>query len=150
MWNREGVALSSEIPPTFWQSWPFKLLIALAAMALLWLAYSLRLRAVAARIRDRMAERLGERERISRELHDMLLQSVQALILRFQFAADDLPRGAPARAALEEALDQADRVVEEGRGRVHALRLPGGDSAIETVLRDLAARQGFGPESIST
>ena len=66
MWNREGVALSSEIPPTFWQSWPFKLLIALAAMALLWLAYSLRLRAVAARVRDRMAERLGERERISR------------------------------------------------------------------------------------
>jgi signal transduction histidine kinase len=108
------------------------------------LAYSLRLRAVASRIQMRMAERIEERERIARELHDTLLQSVQALTLRFQLAVDDLPEKAPARPALEEAIDRADEAIAEGRDRVRGLRSLQ-DSDIERVIEGLIRQQAFDP-----
>ena len=63
-----------------------------------WLAYRLRMAQVASRIRTRLEERMGERERIARELHDTLLQSVQGLVLRFQSVAHRMPPGEPSRA----------------------------------------------------
>ena len=143
VWNRRGAALEFEIPPTFFQSWPFYLLCALLALALLWLGYSLRLRAVADRIRLRMAERVEERERIARELHDTLLQSVQSLTLRFQLAVQDLPEQIAARPALENAIDQADAVIAEGRDRVRDLRLLQDGSDLRAVMAELVERQAF-------
>ncbi|MCW1430637.1 sensor histidine kinase [Novosphingobium sp. JCM 18896] len=143
VWNRKGATLNFEIEPTFVQSWPFKLLCAAALLALLWFAYSMRLRSVAERIRMRMTERAEERERIARELHDTLLQSVQALTLRFQLAADDLPEGAPERASLITAIDTADKVIAEGRDRVRELRTQQ-DGDLEQMLCDLIARLEFG------
>lgn len=142
VWNRAGATLTLEIRPTFVQSWPFKLLSAAALLALVWLAYSMRVRVVAGRIRLRMAERFEERERIARELHDTLLQAIQSLTLRFQLAVDDLPPKEPGRPSLIQAIDTADRVIAEGRDRVHDLRSrEGGD--IEQVVRDLIAQQDF-------
>jgi signal transduction histidine kinase/ligand-binding sensor domain-containing protein len=144
VWNQTGATLDFTIQPTFFQSWPFRVLVGLALLGLLWLAYSFRLRAIAHRIRQRMAERIGERERIARELHDTLLQSVQSLTLRFQLAVDDLPAKAAARPALEEAIDRADRVIAEGRDRVRDLR-PLQDTDIKQIIADIVARQSFGP-----
>lgn len=144
VWNLDGATLAVEIPPTFFQNWPFKLLCVMTAIGLLSLAYSMRLRVVGNRIRMRMAERMEERERIARELHDTLLQSVQSLTLRFQLVVDDLPKGAHARATLEEALDQADMVIAEGRDRVRDLR-PRRDSDIERTIAELIKRQAFDP-----
>lgn len=145
IWNRQGASLTFEIRPTFMQSWPFKLLCAAVLLALLWLAYSMRLRAVAERVRMRMAERAEERERIARELHDTLLQSVQSLTLRFQLAADDLPPDASARASLTTAIDTADKVIAEGRDRVRALRSQQ-DGDLEQIICDLVAGLDFSPE----
>jgi ligand-binding sensor domain-containing protein len=122
VWNQTGAGLNFEIQPTFVESWPFRLLCAFALTALLWLAYSMRLRVVARGVRLRMAERIEERERIARELHDTLLQAIQALTLRFQLAADDLPPGLAGRASLVAAIDMADQVIAEGRDRVRELR----------------------------
>ena len=145
VWNKKGATLDFEIRPTFVQSLPFKLLCGLVVLALLWLAYSLRLRAVASRIRMRMAERMGERERIARDLHDTLLQSVQALTLRFQLVVDELPVKELARPALEAAIDRADQVIAEGRDRVKELRFSQDGSDIEKIITDLVAQQGFDP-----
>ncbi|WP_068093252.1 sensor histidine kinase [Novosphingobium rosa] len=148
VWNRVGATMTFEIQPTFVQSWPFKLICAALLLALLWLAYSLRLRTVANRIRMRMAERAEERERIARELHDTLLQSVQSLTLRFQLAADDLPEEMPVRASLITAIDIADKVIAEGRDRVRALRQQqAGD--LQQIICDLIARIGFGAEVVT-
>src|SRR5204862_3469125 len=68
------------------------------------------------------AERLSERERIARELHDTLLQAIQGLMLRFQAAAKGIPDHEPSRQILEGALDRADEVMAEGRDRVRGLR----------------------------
>lgn len=145
VWNRSGAEIGFEIRPTFVQSWPFRLLCAAALLALLWLAYSMRMRVVASRIRLRMAERFEERERIARELHDTLLQAIQSLTLRFQLAVDDLPAKQPGRPALLQAIDTADRVIAEGRDRVLDLRSRQA-ADIEQVIRELIARQGFGPD----
>jgi signal transduction histidine kinase len=144
VWNTQGAALAFEIPPTFLQSWPFKVLVAAILLALLWFAYSLRLQAVVNRMRMRMAERMEERERIARELHDTLLQSVQGLTLRFQLAVDFLPAAAPARPVLEEAIDRADQVIAEGRDRVRDLRSLQ-DAPVEDVIADIVKRQAFDP-----
>ncbi len=74
-----------------------------------------------AQVTLRFEERLAERTRIARELHDTLLQSFQALMLHFQTASDMLPPGA-AKEALEEALDHADQAILAGRNAIQNLR----------------------------
>jgi signal transduction histidine kinase len=69
----------------------------------------------------RFEERLAERTRIARELHDTLLQSFQALMLHFQAVQDLHPPG-KAREALEKALDRADQAIVEGRDAIQNLR----------------------------
>jgi len=96
-------------------------------------AYYYRLRQKARQFDIRLEERVGERTRIARELHDTLLQSVQGLVLRFHAVAKQMPSHDPARRAMEKALDRADQVIGEGRDRVRHLR----DSALS--LSDLSA-----------
>jgi signal transduction histidine kinase len=69
----------------------------------------------------RFEERLAERTRIARELHDTLLQSFQALMLHFQTVNDLLPPG-KAKEALEKTLDRADQAIVEGRDAIQNLR----------------------------
>jgi len=81
----------------------------------------------------RLEERVDERTRIARELHDTLLQSCHGLLLRFQTAYALLPeRPDEAKQNLENAIDQAAQAITEGRDAVQNLR----SSTIET--NDLA------------
>jgi signal transduction histidine kinase len=100
---------------------------------------------VASRIRTRLEERMGERERIARELHDTLLQSVQGLVLRFQSVAHRMAPGDPSRAHLESALKRADEVIVEGRNRVRDLRAGGSSGDPLANLQELADAAGFDP-----
>ena len=72
-------------------------------------------------MQGRLDERLSERERIARELHDTLLQGFQGLMLQFQTALDD-PDPTRSQHKMELAMDRADEVLLEGRQRVTALR----------------------------
>jgi signal transduction histidine kinase len=100
----------------------FQLLCGASGGAIVWLFYLLRLKQATAQMQGRLDERLAERERIARELHDTLLQGIQGLIWRFQAGTDQIPVGEPARQLLESALDRADEVIVEGRDRVKGLR----------------------------
>lgn len=147
VWNPNPATLEFTIPPTFLQSPWFALLVAVALAALFLLLYQVKVRAIAGQMRVRMRERLSERERIARELHDTLLQGVQALILRFQLVADDIAPEDPSRRALEEALDRADTVLAEGRDRVRDLRMIGGSDDIEHMILEIARKQVFSPST---
>ena len=58
----------------------------------------------------RLEERVSERTRIARDLHDTLLQSFQGLVFRFQAARYHLPdRPEEASDALDSALVSADQ-----------------------------------------
>ena len=127
VWNEEGATVAFEIPPTFFQSRWFLALCILLALVPLWLLYRLRVAQVARRIAHdfnlRLDERVHERTRIARELHDTLLQSFQGLMLRFQSARDLLPaHPADAVEALDGALDRADQAIAEGRDAIQNLR----------------------------
>jgi signal transduction histidine kinase/ligand-binding sensor domain-containing protein len=143
LWTETGASVDFSIPPTFLQSRWFLVLCLLLAGGLLWLAYRLRMASVEGRMRRQLAARLGERERIARELHDTLLQSVQGLILRFQTVANRMSADERSKAHLEEALKRADEVFAEGRDRVQDLRLAEGASNFAELLRERAAEAGF-------
>lgn len=145
VWNTMGASLDVTVRPTFWQSRLFLVLCLLAFAVMVWALYRIRLRAVTGRIRTRMNERIAERERIARELHDTLLQGVQGLILRFQLIVDDLPRGQPQRAPLEQALDAADEVLGQARDRVLDLRAADRAEDLEAALSKLAQGGEGGP-----
>jgi signal transduction histidine kinase len=83
----------------------------------------------------RFEERLAERTRIARELHDTLLQSFQGLILHFQTVHDALPPGNE-KESLDKALDRADRAIAEGRDAIQNLR------SSTTVTNELAQAIG--------
>jgi signal transduction histidine kinase len=135
VWNTTGASLGFRIAPLWWQTWAFKALVALALGAAIWMLYRLRLRQVSERLRARLQERLDERERIARELHDTLLQGVAGLTLKLQSFAEQMPAGQPARKLMEQALDRADEMLAEGRDRVRNLR----DAQASDVLPDVLA-----------
>ena len=145
VWNNRGAMVEFVIPPTFLQSWWFVALCAILIPLLLWLAYRVRMAQVGAGIRNRLEARLAERERIARELHDTLLQSVQGLILRFQSVANKMPPGEGPRLKLEAALERADEVISEGRNRVQELRAVKAGSDLPELLRERAADIEFEP-----
>jgi signal transduction histidine kinase len=82
-----------------------------------------RLQQVERQFNMRLEERLNERTRIARDLHDTLLQSFQRLLLRFDAATNLLPgRPEEARKRLESAMDRAEEAITEGRDAVRGLR----------------------------
>ena len=122
VWNKTGASIAFTIAPAFYQTKWFYALCGLAFVAILTGLYRVRVRQVAAQVRGRLEARLGERERIARELHDTLLQGMQGLILRFQAASDRIPAGQPARQLMEQSLDRADKLLAESRDKVKDLR----------------------------
>jgi hypothetical protein len=141
-WNRKGATVDLVIKPTFFQDWPFKVMCAATILVLLWGAYQLRLRTLAARIQARLADRHDERERIARELHDTLAQSVQALILRVHLASTGLPPENPVRKDLEKTLEQAQKVLREARERIRDLRSLSVPDTLEPAITRAGVERG--------
>lgn len=142
VWNSRGQALTFSVERPFYQQWWFLIVAALAVGAALYVLYQLRVRYVMRLVRDRLEERVIERERIARELHDTLLQSVQGLIMRFQSVADRLSGDHDAQAILGPALDRAEDLLVEGRDRVRGLRSMD-ERHLESELEHLVEGQVF-------
>lgn len=122
VWNESGAQLAFSIPPSFTQSIWFKAICLFGFAGLIYLAYRLRVRQVTGQLRSRLYERLAERERIARDLHDTFFQGIQGLLLRFHTATSQLSKDEPARRIFEETLKQSDQVMLEGRELVLDLR----------------------------
>ncbi len=145
-WNELKTPLTLVVHPAFYQTTWFYVLCALVFLSLLWWIYRLRVAFLTNVVRERAEERALERARIARDLHDTLLQGIQALVLRFHFATQQLSEKEPGRAALLTALDQADEVIREGRDRITGLRTDGDISSglvrrVEEVIAPLAAEE---------
>ena len=72
--------------PAYYQTNWFRALCAAAVLACLWAAYQLRVRQLQREFNTAIEARVSERTRIARELHDTLLQSLQALLFQYQAA----------------------------------------------------------------
>ena len=123
LWNGPETAIALNVAPAYYQTYWFRLSCIAAFLGMLAAAYQLRLRQVAQQFNMRLEERVGERTRIARELHDTLLQSFHGLLLRFQAATNLLPeRPEEAKRSFESAIDQAAKAITEGRDAVQGLR----------------------------
>lgn len=143
VFNLSQATLPFVVPKVFYLRPWFLLLVTIALGGLLLWFSRVNLRREKAALRTRLEERFQERERIARELHDTLLQSVQGMMLSFQAVADNLPEGSPARDSMERALDRAEQVIAEGRDRISGLRgqmAPAEDLA--TAFQALALEAG--------
>jgi signal transduction histidine kinase/ligand-binding sensor domain-containing protein len=115
------VILAIKILPPFWQTYWFLTCFVAVVCGILGLLYRLRLKQLSSQFNMRIEERVGERTRIARELHDTLLQSFQGLMLRLQVVNELLPEG-KAKVHLEQTLKRADQAISEGRSAVYDLR----------------------------
>jgi signal transduction histidine kinase/ligand-binding sensor domain-containing protein len=133
VWNEAGVSLDFSIAPAYYQTTWFRAAFVVTVLGLLWAFYQFRLGQIAHDFNLRLDERVNERTRIARELHDTLLQSFQGLMLRFQSARNLLPAH-PAKAVeeLDGALDRADQAIVEGRDAIQNLR------SSTTIVNELA------------
>lgn len=122
-WSEPGLELSLDILPAWWNTWWFRAGYLSLVLLSAWCAYQYRLRQIHRHFELRLDERVGERTRIARDLHDTLLQSFQGLVLRFQTASNLLgPHPAEAKQTLDSAIDQAAGAITEARDAVEQLR----------------------------
>jgi signal transduction histidine kinase/ligand-binding sensor domain-containing protein len=132
VWNDTGASWTFSIAPTFYQRLWFQTLMALAGIGLIWLLYRFRIRQITARADLQYTERLEERTRIARELHDTMLQSLQASLAQMQAGRNLLSRGSDrALQAIDDAIAMAAGAIAEGRNAVGGLRSSG------TIRNDL-------------
>lgn len=137
VWNETGAQVAFTITPAFTQGVWFKAISLLGFAAFVYLAYRVRVRQVTGQLRGRMYERIAERKRIARDLHDTFFQGIQGLLLRFHTATSLLHKDEPARTILEQALSQSDQVMLEGRELVLDLRATASErNDLPTALAD--------------
>lgn len=144
VWNENAAKLDFFIAPAYYQTNWFRALCAAVFCALLWMAYQWRLRQLHHQFNMTLDARVAERTRIARELHDTLLQSFHGLLMNFQTASRLLlERPTEAKEKLDNAIEQAEEAILEGRDAVQDLRssaVPGSDlaKAISTLGEELA------------
>jgi len=149
VWNETGTYVDFYIAPAYYQTAWFRIGVVIVFLLVLGALYQLRLQQVARQVRGRMEERLEERERIARDLHDTLLQSVQGLILKFHAVSKQIPADTAAYDALEKTLDHADEVLAEGRDSIRNLRVNSASlSDLPAAFRSVAEQTLQGGDAI--
>lgn len=151
VWNKTGATIEFRILPTFLQTLTFKVICVLLMLVGLYLVYLWRIRLITARLQGRNEERIDERERIARALHDTFLQSLQGLILRVDGIRNRLPDDGESREMVEKILIDAEHLVMQGRNEVMGLRTSRGiQNTLQIELAKFAAAlQDQSPASFS-
>jgi signal transduction histidine kinase/streptogramin lyase len=147
VWNEAGTFLDFSVAPAYYQTTWFRLSCVAAFLALLWALYQLRLHQVARQFNVRLEERVNERTRIARELHDTLLQNLHGLLFRFQAARNMLPRRTEeAMEALDGAIMRTEQAITESRDTIKDLR---SERVTSTDLAELLTQTGRELESVA-
>ena len=138
VWDRQGIMYRITQEPFFYETATFRILLIVAGCILLTGAYRFRLLQESARMKMRLEERVAERERIARDLHDTLLQSFQGSLFEVQAARNLFPRRPDdAMHTLDEAIHSAEGAIAEGRDAILDLR--SGSGAPSDLAHLLAA-----------
>jgi ligand-binding sensor domain-containing protein/two-component sensor histidine kinase len=137
--NEDGVAGDHEasmrftIDPAFYEQTWFRILCVLLVITALWRLYVMRVRYLVGVFRAKVQER----ERIARELHDTLLQSVQGLLFLIE-SVSRAPADEDIRDRLRDAISAARQTIAEGRGSVTMLRVDDQEIDLVKLLGDYA------------
>lgn len=133
LWSAQEAGLNFEVERAYWQTPLFQLACFVACCLMAAGLYRLRLLQLTRRLNLRFEERLAERARIGRELHDTLLQNLTGLALQISGVAKIVKAPERAVEGLQELKRQAEDCVREARQSVWDIR------SAEVDLEDLAA-----------
>ena len=122
VWSKANAVLRFRMPPLFYQRFGFKIGAGAGACLLLSFLFFLRLNQLHKRYRREVDARHAERERFARDIHDTLLQGVQALLFRLQMWEDDAQVPESLRTEIATVARQTKSVVLEGRERILTIR----------------------------
>ena len=140
VWSDNAAELDFSIAPAYYQTNWFRALCAAAFLASLWAAYQLRVRRLQREYTSAIEARVNERTRIARELHDTLLQSLQALLFQYQAARNLFAAGSErAMQVLDATLDRTEQAIAEGRDAIRDIR---SDNVAQNTLPELLTMAG--------
>jgi signal transduction histidine kinase/ligand-binding sensor domain-containing protein len=122
VWNESGAAVEFTILPAFYQTQWFRALSVIAGLSLVWLIYRLRLRQVGNTLKERFEERIAERTRLARELHDTLLQTLQGSKLFADTSLSGPPDPTRMRDTIVSLSGWLERAMTEVRASLNSLR----------------------------
>ncbi len=133
VWNRLGASITFTIPPAWYQTLWFRVFCSLLIALIAYAVYQSRLRRYSALLKARFDERIEERTRLARDLHDTLLQTLQGSKLVADNALEDSADPVRMRKALDLVSQWLERATLEGRAALNSLR------SSTTKTNDLAA-----------
>jgi signal transduction histidine kinase/ligand-binding sensor domain-containing protein len=122
VWNETGAMLDFKVAAAWYQTIWFRSLCCVVSVLLLWAIYRLRVRQIAGSMKARFDERLAERTRIARDLHDTFLQTIQGSKLVADDALSTTTDPPRMRQAMEKLSTWLGRATEEGRAALNSLR----------------------------
>jgi signal transduction histidine kinase len=122
VWNEAGAMLDFSVAPAWYQTNWFRLLCVVSGVFLVWALYRLRVRQIAKSMSARFDERLAERTRMARELHDTFLQTIQGSKLVADDALEKSNDPVRMRQAMEQLSNWLERATQEGRAALNSLR----------------------------
>jgi signal transduction histidine kinase len=128
VWNSSEATFKFTIEPAIYQTWWLKTASIMVALSVIAWVIRRRMQIVAQNIHARLAERLDERERIARELHDTLLQGVLGASIQLDLAEDQLAKDSPVKGLVQHALATLRYVTEESRTALKGLRIQDGEN----------------------
>jgi signal transduction histidine kinase len=132
IWDRQGVVFSITQQSYFYQTRWFVAAMVALGLLLVVLLYRLRVAQISRMLSARFDERLAERTRVARELHDTLLQTVQGSKMVADHALKNSADHTRAVRALEQLSTWLAQATDEGRAALLSLR------ASTTEKNDLA------------
>ena len=122
VWNEQGAGLSFIIAPAWFQTIWFRLLCVLFSLLFAYALYRLRITQYMASMRSRFDERMEERARVARELHDTLMQTIQGSKLAADYALKHYEDATRVQSSLFRLSEWLDRAAQEGRAALESLR----------------------------
>jgi len=136
-WDQSSTAWGFSVRPAFYQTPWFAFLAAGAVASAVWATWLLRIRMV----RREFAAVLSERMRLSRELHDTVLQSMVGLALQIEDAAQDLaPEALTARSRLSGIRRQVEGHIREVRQAIWDMRSPRHEGCLGSAFEEFGRR----------
>jgi signal transduction histidine kinase len=132
VWNETGAVVAFSIAPAWYQTRWFMLLCVCSGLAVVAAAHRLRLRQLSRAMAVRFDERLAERTRVARDLHDTFLQTVQGSKLVADHALKNQNDHARLVGAMTQLSEWLERATGEGRAALNSLR------ASTTEINDLS------------
>ena len=143
-WNEPGTSLQIVILPAWWATWWFRALYGALFVFAIWLAYMARVRQLSRQLTMRMQERINERTRIARELHDTVLQGLASASLQLEVADRQIPGDSTAKPLVQRISKMLRQLMDESRHTVRGLRLRHSEEenlerALTQISNDLAA-----------